>query len=102
MKSMISVWYKKGMNKYLSGLGFTHFATHQSMDDDFKDGKAYMINTEKLTFGLKDMIHMDDFDRAGELCSEFEATGKIGFLGDLLQEGVGNERLVHKQNDKQS
>ena len=78
MSNRITMWYKIGLNKYLSELGFKHFATGEGVEHDFDEGRAFFVDLDNKEFGLKDMTLRDDISAASAISEEFVITGKIG------------------------
>ena len=83
MSNTVSMWYKPGLNMYLSSVGFKHFAIGEGIDDDFENGRAFYFDLNSRKFGLKDMINCDELDCATALSNEFESTGKISKVEQL-------------------
>ena len=72
-----SIWYVKGLNKYLSENGFVHYLTKHKMSEDFREGRAFFFDSEKKEFGLSDMICSENFEMASELSEKFRNTGSL-------------------------
>ncbi|AUR89904.1 hypothetical protein NVP1134O_37 [Vibrio phage 1.134.O._10N.222.52.B8] len=94
----ISMWYETGLNKYLSELGFKHFSTGEYVFDDFKDGKAFFVDTDKEVFGLADMVANESIDQASSLSHEFSDTGKLLIL-EVAKMKVTNTRQSNDMLD---
>ena len=49
-------WYRKGMNRFFSEKGYTHFYAKVPVFEDNEEGSPYTFNTAEKTFGKCDFI----------------------------------------------